>query len=139
MGLTDTLVPYAGAAPSFAAWRDKDGCDSAGVAPEVNESYGGSDCAIDTSCGGPDIAVGLCSVTGSTFDPPFDVFDGHILYINDDAFDVSQRAWDFMAGATPPIVPTLRVSHVVLLAATLAFSGAAALTYRSRMTSGRTR
>ena len=30
MGLTDVLVPYSGAAPSFAAWRDENGCDSAG-------------------------------------------------------------------------------------------------------------
>ncbi len=104
------------------------GRDSAGAAAEVNETYGGSDCAIDTSCGGPDIAVGLCSVTGSAFDPPFDVFDGHILYINDDAFDVSQRAWDFMSGATPPIVPALHAFHVLLLAAALALSGAMALT-----------
>ncbi len=128
MGLTDTLVPYSGAAPSFAAWRDKNGCDSAGAAAEVTEVYGGSDCAIDTSCGQPDIEVGICSVTGSTFDPPFDVFDGHILYINDDAFDVSQRAWDFMSGATPRIVPVLHALHVLLLAAALAVSGAMALT-----------
>ncbi len=96
MGFSDVLVSYAGAAPSFAGWRDKNGCDSAGPPPEINEVYGGSDCAIDTSCGEPGVEVGLCSVTGSLFDPPLDQFNGHILYLNDDAFDVSQRAWDFM-------------------------------------------
>ncbi len=52
MGFTDILVPYAGAAPSFAGWRDKNGCDSGGIPAEVTETYGGSDCEIDTSCGG---------------------------------------------------------------------------------------
>jgi polyhydroxybutyrate depolymerase len=96
MGLTDILVSYAGAAPSFAGWRDKNGCASAGPPAELTETYGGSDCVIDTSCAEPGVEVGLCSVTGSSFDPPFDPFNGHILYINDDAFDITQRSWDFM-------------------------------------------
>jgi polyhydroxybutyrate depolymerase len=96
MGLTDTVIPYSGAAPSFAAWRDKNSCNSAGTAPEINETYGGSTCLIDTSCDTPVTAVGLCSVTGSTFSPPLNNFDGHLLYINDDNFPISQRAWDFM-------------------------------------------
>lgn len=96
MGLTDSLVPYSGAAPSFAGWRDKNGCDSAGAPVEVSETYGGSDCAIDTSCSEAGVEVGLCSVTGSDFDPPLDPFNGHILYVNDDDFDITERAWDFM-------------------------------------------
>ncbi len=100
MGLTDVLVPYSGAAPSFAGWRDKEGCDSAGPAPETSETYGGSDCSIDTTCGDAGVQVGLCSVRGTAFAPPLDVFSGHVLYINDDAFDITQRAWDFMSPYT---------------------------------------
>lgn len=96
MGLTDVLVSYAGAAPSFAGWRDKNGCDSTGAPVETTETYGGSDCAIDTSCTETGVEVGLCSVRGSALAPPFDVFSGHILYVNDDSFDISQRAWEFM-------------------------------------------
>lgn len=55
MGLTDTVVSYAGAAPTLVGWRDKDGCDSGGAVVEINEIYGGSDCAIDTSCAEPDL------------------------------------------------------------------------------------
>lgn len=122
MGLTDVLVPYAGAAPSFAAWRDENGCDSGGAAVEIAETYGGSDCAIDTSCGEADVEVGLCSVTGSVLPPPFDVFNGHILYINDDDFAVSERAWDFMSRygastAVPSVGPVGLVVTVGLLVA----------------------
>lgn len=129
MGLTDILVPYSGAAPSFAAWRDKDGCDSAGVPLEVSETYGGSDCALDTSCGEPGLEVGLCGVTGSSFDPPLDPFNGHLLYFNDDDFDISQRAWDFMSRysttAAAPNVPVLGAP--LLLGGALAAAGVAAL------------
>jgi len=118
MGFTDVLVPYSGAAPSLSDWRTKNGCDPGGAAPEVTETYGGSDCAIDTSCAEEGVEVGLCSVTGSDFDPPLDAFNGHILYVNDDAFDISQRAWEFMrvyATAEYPI-PALTGPLLVLAA-----------------------
>lgn len=108
MGLTDTLVPYSGAAPSFAGWREKNGCDAAGAAPEITEVHGGGSCSIDTSCSEAGVEVGLCSVNGSTFDPPGDVYDGHILYINEDGLDLSLRAWDFMkVHRTAAPVPTV--------------------------------
>jgi polyhydroxybutyrate depolymerase len=123
MGLTDTLVPYSGAAPSFAGWRDKNGCDSAGIAPEVSEIYGGSDCSIDTSCTEVGVEVGLCSVTGSTFDPPLDVFNGHLLYFNDDAFDISERAWDFMQVHQTSAPPLPLLGAPVLVGVALAAAG----------------
>jgi len=130
MGLTDSVVSYAGAAPSYAAWRDKNACDSGGAVPEIDESYGGSDCSIDTSCGETGVQVGLCSVTGSDFDPPLEGFNGHILYINDDAFDISQRAWDFMRvhSTDAPGVPAL--SSPLVLWASMAAAGSAALAQR---------
>ena len=110
MGLTDVLVAYAGAAPTFVHWRDKNTCDSAGDPPEINETYGTSDCVIDTSCGEAGVEVGLCSVDGSVFAPPLDVFNGHILYINNDGFNISERAWAFMSAYGTPavfVVPVL--------------------------------
>ena len=96
---------------------------------EVNETYGGSDCALDTSCGEPGLEVGLCSVTGSSFDPPLDPFNGHLLYFNEDAFDISQRAWDFMSRySTTAVVPSVPVLGTpLLLGAALAAGGVAAL------------
>ncbi len=118
MGLTDIVVSYAGAAPSLAGWRDKNGCDSAGTPVEVTETYGGSDCAIDTSCVDAGVEVGLCSVRGSELDPPFEGFNGHILYINDDNFYISRRAWDFMRVqiVPEPAAPILAVSALTVLA-----------------------
>jgi polyhydroxybutyrate depolymerase len=117
MGLTDTLVSYAFAAPTLAGWRDKNGCDSGGAAVEINEIYGGSNCAIDTSCGAAGIEVGLCSVTGSTFAPPLNIFDGHILYFNDDAVDITQRSWDFMSRyslSAPQAIPALGAPFLLI-------------------------
>jgi polyhydroxybutyrate depolymerase len=131
MGLTDVLVPYATAAPSFAGWRDKNGCDSGGAAVEIDETYGGSDCAIDTSCGSAGIEVGLCSVTGSAFPPPLNIFSGHILYINDDAFDITQRSWDFMSRYSIPPLAIPALGAPFLLIGALAATGAAFL-YRRR-------
>ena len=92
--------------PSFAGWRDKNGCDSGGTPAETTETYGGSSCSIDTSCAEAGVEVGLCSVRGSALGPPLDVFSGHILYINDDSFGVSQRAWEFMRDhRTTPFAP----------------------------------
>jgi len=124
MGLVDVLVPYSGAAPSFSEWRDENGCNAAGPAPETSETYGGSDCQIDTSCSEAGVEVGLCSVTGSVFpDPPLNAFSGHILYINDDAFDISQRAWDFMRMHRRPVSAVPAVGVPALLAGVLAAGG----------------
>jgi polyhydroxybutyrate depolymerase len=123
MGLTDVLVPYSGAAPSLVDWRDKNSCDAAGNPTEISETYGGSDCVIDTSCGDPGIEVGLCSVRGTAFDPPGDVFSGHILYINDDAFDISQRAWEFMSVYGTPSESVPALSSPLLLIGIIAAAG----------------
>lgn len=130
MGLTDILVDYATAAPSLALWRDENGCDSAGDPTEIAETYGTSDCVIDTTCGDPGIKVGLCSIAGSNFLPPNDIFNGHILYFNNDAFNVSQRAWDFMSayGTAAAAVPAIGVP--LLLVGALAGAGGVILKRR---------
>jgi polyhydroxybutyrate depolymerase len=134
MGLTDALVSYAGAAPSFAGWRDKNGCDSGGTPVETTEIYGGSSCEIDTSCGEVGLEVGLCSVRGTAFGPPLEIFSGHILYINDDAFDLSQRAWEFMRDyRRTPFAPVPLSGGAWMLAIALAGMGALMLkSHRSR-------
>ena len=105
MGLTDVVIPYAsgvfgGALPSLDAWRAKNAC---GTGPlEVQETYGGSDCQIDTSCGGG-AEVGLCSIRGSAFAPPLNVYNGHILYFNDDAVVLAARAWAFLDKFSLPV------------------------------------
>jgi polyhydroxybutyrate depolymerase len=114
MGLTDVVIPYSsgvfgGALPSLDAWRAKNSC---GTGPlEVQETYGGSDCQIDTSCGGG-AEVGLCSIRGSAFAPPLDIYNGHILYFNDDAVVLADRAWAFLdqfalSTATVPVAGPL--------------------------------
>lgn len=132
MGFTDTLVAYSGAAPSFAGWRDQNGCDSTGASPEISEIYGTANCAIDTSCSEAGVEVGLCSVTGITFAPPLDVFDGHILYLNTEGVDLTQRAWDFMrVHRTVPFVVPLSGS-IWLLGGSLSGVGALLLAWRRR-------
>jgi len=105
MGLSDIVIPYAngffgGALPSLAAWRSKNAC---GAGPlEVQEVYGGSDCQLDARCA-EGVEVGLCSVRGSAFASPFDIYSGHILYFNDDGMVLPDRAWTFFdAFALPP-------------------------------------
>lgn len=125
MGLTDVLVSYGSAAQSLALWRDKNGCDSVGDPAEISETYGGSDCLIDTSCADAGVAVGLCSVTGAVLAPPFDVYNGHILYFNDDAFNISQRAWDFMSAYRRSVlaVPGLSGASWLLVSALVGAGG----------------
>ncbi len=134
MGLSDVLVPYAGAAPSFAGWRIKNSCGVGGTPIETSETYGGSSCVIDTSCTETGVEVGLCSIDGSAFAPPLDIYNGHILYINDDSFDISQRAWDFMQGhRTVPFASVPLSGAAWLLAVALAGMGALMLkSHRSR-------
>lgn len=112
MGLTDTVVPYSGgffggAVPSFEAWRAKFAC-GAGT-PENRFEQGTAYCDIDTSCAGG-VEVGLCSLTGITFAPPLNVFDGHVLYLNTDGLNMADKIWEFfetgmLAGGAPPPVP----------------------------------
>lgn len=55
----------------------------------------------------------------------------HLLYINEDAFDISQRAWEFMSvhGTSVSDVP---VAAPWLLGGALASAGALALLVRRR-------
>lgn len=132
MGLTDVLVSYSGAAPSLEAWRSENGCDPGGAPPEIDEVHGGSDCSIDTSCSEAGVEVGLCSVTGSAFEPPLDVYSGHILYVNDDGFDISQRAWKFMRVHSRIDYPVPALPAPFALAAGVAIVGSFGWLYRGR-------
>jgi poly(3-hydroxybutyrate) depolymerase len=134
MGLTDVLVPYAGgtfggAVESFEAWRAKTGC-GAGT-PEEHVELGGSYRDIDTSCAGG-AQVGLCSIRGSAFAPPLDIYSGHILYINDDQIEVAAEIWKFFVQGSllPGPVPALGPGGLLVLATGLAGAGAAALRRR---------
>src|SRR5262249_9080257 len=89
MGLTDALVPYASAAPSFQYWRTFDGC--AGASPDETVVAGGSMCETFTQCN-DGVEAGLCSIASNSPSP----FQGHILYINPD-MNLSQAAWDFLS------------------------------------------
>ncbi len=104
MGLTDIVIPYTGgffgdALPSLEAWRAQNSCGSEPM--EIHETYGGSYCDIDTSCTA-EVEVGLCSIRGSDLAPPLDIFNGHLLYINDDAMVLADRAWTFFLRFAPP-------------------------------------
>lgn len=89
MGLTDQLVNYASAAPSFQYWRNVDGC--AGGPPDETVVTGDSFCETYTQCS-DGVESGLCSIL-STFPPPF---EGHVLYVNND-LNLSVVAWDFLS------------------------------------------
>ncbi len=92
MGLTDTVVPYATAAPAFAFWRNQAQC--VGATPDETIVSDESYCDTYTNCFG-DLEVGLCSITA------FPLFGGHVTYINDD-FVIAQVAWDFMSRYSLP-------------------------------------
>jgi polyhydroxybutyrate depolymerase len=128
MGLTDVLVPYAGgafesAAASFANWRSKNSCGAEPIEEQVG--FGGSDCALDTSCAGG-TQVGLCSIRGSAFAPPLDPYSGHILYINDDGVVMADVLWRFFETGSllpGPGVPLLGPGAALALGAGLAALG----------------
>jgi polyhydroxybutyrate depolymerase len=133
MGLTDVVVPYedgsfGGAVESFDAWRQKNSCGP--EPPEDRIDVGGSFCDIDTSCAGS-TQVGLCSVRGSAFDPPLDIYSGHILYINDDGLVLPDLIWEFFQTGSiqQPShgVPALGPLAAVALALSLAAVGAGRL------------
>jgi polyhydroxybutyrate depolymerase len=129
MGLTDVVVPYesgtfGGAVESFEAWRQKNSCGP--EAPEDRIDVGGSFCDIDISCASA-TQVGLCSVRGSAFDPPFDDVSGHVLYINDDGLVLADLIWEFFQTGTiqqpPPPLPVAGSVGVVALALSLVALG----------------
>ena len=96
MGLTDALVPYATAAPSFAFWRNNAQC--VGATPDQTVTGSAGFCETYNQCT-DGLEVAMCSVTG---DP---LFSGHVIYANPD-FDLAQLAWAFMSRySLPP--PTL--------------------------------
>jgi len=120
MGLTDVVIPYengafGGAVESFESWRSKNACG-----PEPSEDQlqvGGSFCEIDTSCAS-DTQVGLCSVTGSDLDPPLDIYNGHVLYLNDDGIVLADWIWEFFQSGTirpPNKTPALGVPGLGML------------------------
>src|SRR5262245_55518496 len=96
MGLTDALVPYASAAPSFQYWRTFDGC--VGTSPDETVVAGGSMCETFTQCS-DGVEAGLCSIASNSPAP----FAGHILYINPD-MNLSQVAWDFLSQFQLPVI-----------------------------------
>jgi hypothetical protein len=89
MGITDALVPYSSAAPSFQYWRDTNGCGNG--APDETIVTGNSMCESYTSCA-DDVETGLCSILSTSGAP----FAGHILYFNNDLV-LSVVAWDFLS------------------------------------------
>lgn len=95
MGLTDQLVSYAGAAPSFARWRTVDGCT--GASPDETLVAGDSFCDTYTHCAAG-VEVGLCSILSTSPAP----FEGHILQINND-LNLSVVAWDFLSRFQLPV------------------------------------
>ncbi len=134
MGLTDVLVPYSGgtfggAVESFDAWRTKNACGGAPV--EEHIEIGGSYCDVDRSCGGG-VSVGLCSVRGIAFDPPLDVYSGHLLYLNEDDIVIADRVWTFFlrGSLAPTPVPSAGSGALIALAAGLAAAGALGLRRR---------
>lgn len=139
MGLTDIVVPYSGgffggAVPSFEAWRAKFSCGTG--TPENRFEQGSAFCDIDTSCAGG-VEVGLCSVTGITFGPPLNVFDGHVLYFNSDSLNMADKIWEFfetgmLAGGTPPPVPAAGPVATLALGLGLTALGARRILRRRR-------
>ncbi len=95
MGLTDQLVSYTTAAPSFDHWRDVDGCGNG--SPEQTVVSGASFCETHTVCA-DGVQAGLCSILSTSPMP----FEGHILYANDD-FNLAEVAWDFLSQFTLPV------------------------------------
>jgi polyhydroxybutyrate depolymerase len=130
MGLTDIVVPYengtfGGAIESLESWRAKNTC---GPEPmEVHFDFGQSFCDLDTSCAGG-TQVGLCSVLGSDLPPPLDVFNGHLVYLNEDDFVLADTAWEFFSTGNitepPPSVPFGGAAMLVALVAGLVGAGA---------------
>jgi len=131
MGLTDVLVPYSGGAfggalESFDAWRAKNVC---GPAPlEEHLDIGGSYCDVDTSCA-DGVSVGLCSIRGIAFDPPLDIYSGHLIYLNEDGIAMPDLIWTFFqtGGLAPAPVPGVGGAVLAALVASLAAAGALAM------------
>jgi poly(3-hydroxybutyrate) depolymerase len=104
MGLTDTVVPYAGAVPSFEYWRDVNGC----VDPaETTFMQGAASCDTHDQCEGG-VVVTLCSVVGRDFTGTLlEDVSGHLLYANEDGVDLARESWAFLSGfqqVPPPVL-----------------------------------
>lgn len=137
MGLNDIVIPYSsgafgGALPSLDAWRAKNVC---GTGPfEINETHGfGGTCVVDTSCA-EGVEVGLCSITGASFAPPLDIYNGHILYFNLDGLVLPDRAWTFLSAFSLPAagVPVAGPLGWAVLGAGLAGAGIVMLRRQQR-------
>ena len=134
MGLTDTVVSYAGgftpgAVETFDFWRDHNGCDEGD--PDVVETTGMATCEIYTRCDAT-TQTALCSIVADDFAnvPPLQQFAGHLLYLNDD-LDLAQEAWSVMRLHALPL-PEPSAALLQLCAIT----GVFALARRRRYCSG---
>ena len=69
--------------------------------------------------------MGLCSVRGSSFPPPLNTVNGHILYFNLDGLVLPDRAWAFMSEFSLPAVelPLAGPGGWAVLGAGLAVAG----------------
>lgn len=134
MGLTDSIVPYGGgvfesAVNSYDNWKTKNAC---GPEPEEKGlTFPNAFCDIDTSCTN-DTQVGLCSVTGRDFDPPADIFNGHILYSNEDDIVLPDLIWAFWNQNVGEPLPSAGRPALLALTAIVAGAGAIALGRRRR-------
>jgi len=106
-GLDDQLIPFGGgiteppggfailsAAGTLNYWSNLNQC--AGEIPDTTIDHGPrTSCGFATDCA-EGVEVGMCEVPGGS--------DGHdhFIYENDDNFDVTGAAWDFMSRFTLP-------------------------------------
>jgi polyhydroxybutyrate depolymerase len=109
MGLTDQLVSYATAGPSFQYWRTFDGC--AGGSPDESVVTGDSFCDTYTQCDAG-VEAGLCSILSTSPAP----YEGHVLYFNND-LNLSVAAWNFLSrfqlpAAEPPALDPFKCYKV---------------------------
>ena len=112
MGLTDTVVSYAIAVPSFEYWREVNGC--AGGAPDLVVHGNEGICETYSDCD-DGVDVSLCSVVGDDFaGTPLEDLAGHVPYANDD-FDIALEGWtqmsQYVTDPPPVLVPEPAVPH----------------------------
>ena len=106
-GLDDGIVPFEGgtvglppgfitlsAAGALNHWSNVSQCT--GTIPDTTIDHGArTSCGFATACA-DGVEVGMCAVAGGS-----DEFD-HFIYDNDEDFEVTAAAWDFMSGFTLP-------------------------------------
>jgi len=134
MGLTDTVVSYAGAVPSFEHWRDVNGCvDEA----ETTFMQGAASCETHDDCDGG-VVVMLCSVVGNDFTGTIlEELSGHVLYSNLDRVNVAREGWAFLSSFQQIPPPVLVPEPGAMAQGVAVLVGLSALT-RSRRRNGRT-